>query len=574
MAAASLLFSYYFNTMNKIFLRVISFFYPVLERAGVDTGQLYEILRIKLLMDDRRPNAMFAGRRSATTGGKVKNPLMISFFTVLMGIFMAMVLFLGNAPYLAQTLYFSIFMVMMSLTLISDFTTILLDPRDQFILLPRPVNDRTVAISRILHISIYVLRLALLLGLPGMVMIGFIDGVLAVPLFFVQVLEATFLCIFGVNILYLLLMQSVSPQKFKDIISYFQVGFSVLIFAVYYLLPRMIDMSVLEHIHITGYWWSWCLPPVWIAALNELLIRHNSQGILTGVLAALGFILPLAGLWLVAKVLAPGFNRRLAEIATSDGSSNSAANTKKARKFGLISYIANIVAPDPVENAGFRITWKLAARTREFRMKVLPSFAYVPIYFVYFMFNGKHGGFGNIQNGHSYIFFLYLCTFILSTILMNISMSPKYKSAWIYYAAPVGHPGKILSGMFKAVITLYFFPYFLVISGAVVWIWGADAINDIIFAFLACTIYGMLMALFMVKGLPFSKPVVIKQGGGRIIMSLVILVFVVGVGFVHYYIMRWENVIWIGIIPLLALNRVMLYYYKKQSWGNIELEDV
>src|SRR6185503_6053763 len=133
----------------------------------------------------------------------------------------------------------------------------------------------------ILHISIYVLRLALLLGLPGMVMIGFIDGVLAVPLFFVQVLEATFLCIFGVNILYLLLMQSVSPQKFKDIISYFQVGFSVLIFAVYYLLPRMIDMSVLEHIHITGYWWSWCLPPVWIAALNELLIRHNSQGILT-----------------------------------------------------------------------------------------------------------------------------------------------------------------------------------------------------------------------------------------------------------------------------------------------------
>ena len=116
-----------------------------------------------------------------------------------------------------------------------------------------------------------------------------------------------------------------------------------------------------------------------------------------------------------------------------------------------------------------------------FRMKVLPSFAYVPIYFVYFMFNGKHGGFGNVQNGHSYIFFLYLCTFILSTILMNISMSPKYKSAWIYYAAPVGQPGRVLSGMYKAIITLYFFPYFLVISCAVVAIWGVSAINDVIF---------------------------------------------------------------------------------------------
>jgi hypothetical protein len=561
--------------MNKIFLRIVSFFYPVLEKAGVDTAQLYEILRIKLLMDDRRPNAMFAGRRNAgASGGRVQNPVMVSFFTVLLGLFMSMVLFLGTTPYLAQTLYFSIFMVMMALTLISDFTTILLDPRDQFILLPRPVNDRTIAVSRILHISVYVLRLALLMGLPGMVMMGFIDGILAVPLFFVQLLEATFLCIFAVNIIYLLLMRSVSPQKFKDIISYFQIGFSVLIFAAYYLLPRLIDIKALGQLHIIAHWWAWLMAPVWITALNELLIHGNSSGALTGVLAVLGFTLPLLGLWLVAKVLAPGFNRRLAVIATSDGNSNSAVNTRRARRFGLIGFAANIVASDPVENAGFKITWKLAARSREFRMKVLPSFAYVPIYFLYFMFSGKHGGFSNIQNGHSYIFFMYLCSFILSTILMNISMSPKYKSSWIYYAAPVGQPGKILSGMYKAIITVYFFPYFLVVSIAIIAIWGTDAINDVIFAFLACTIYGMLMALFMVKDLPFSKPVVIKQGGGRMIVSMVILLFVAGLGFAHYYVMRWENVIWIGIVPLLAINWVMFHYYKKQSWDSIEMEEV
>src|ERR1700712_4454030 len=101
-------------------------------------------------------------------------------------------------PYVGQTYYFIVFMVFMAITLISDFTTVLIDTRDQFILLPRPVNDRTIAVSRILHISIYVLRLALLQGLAGMVMIGFIDGPLAVPLFFVQILEATFLSIFMV----------------------------------------------------------------------------------------------------------------------------------------------------------------------------------------------------------------------------------------------------------------------------------------------------------------------------------------------------------------------------------------
>src|ERR1700712_2338443 len=176
--------------MDKIFLSFIAFFNPILEKAGVNTDQLHQILKVKLMMDDRRPNAMFAARRSVkTNNGNVKNPLLVSFFTVLMGVFIGLVLFLNKTAYLGQTLYFLIFMVLMALTLISDFTTVLIDVRDQFILLPRPVNDRTIAVSRIMHISIYVLRLALLQGLPGIIMIGFADkNPLSSVLFLVQIL--------------------------------------------------------------------------------------------------------------------------------------------------------------------------------------------------------------------------------------------------------------------------------------------------------------------------------------------------------------------------------------------------
>jgi len=564
--------------MDKIFLRFVTFLDPVLEKAGVDTYQLYQILKVRLLMDNRRPSAMFAARRNATNNTNVRNPWLTSIFTVVLGFLMSLLLFLGTGPYVAQTFYFLVFMVMMSLTLISDFTTVLIDVRDQFILLPRPVNDRTIAVSRILHISIYVLRLALLQGLPGMVMIGFIDGILAVPLFFIQVLEATFLSIFMVNIIYLVLMKFASPQKFKDIISYFQIGFTVLIFAAYYLLPRLISVSVLEHISLLNHWWAYCLPPVWIAALNELLMHAGRSGFITGILAIIGFTLPLIGLWFVAKVLAPGFNRRLAMMATSDGNSDSAANIKKAGEFSFIDKIANIIAPDPVENAGFNITRKLAARTREFKMKVYPGFAYVPIYFLYFALKGKGENVADrmnaLQNGHSYVFLIYLCTFILTTILMNISMSSKYKSAWVYYALPIKEPGKILSGMYKAIIVLYFLPYCLVIATVIVAVWGPETINDIILAFLVSMIYGMLMALFMVKGLPFSKPVVVKQGGGRMITSFMMLAFIGGIGFLHYYLMQWEMLIWIMIIPFLIINWVMFHYYKKQTWDNIELSEV
>jgi ABC-2 type transport system permease protein len=561
--------------MDKILLRFVGFFDPVLSKAGVNTVQLHEILRVKLLMDSRRPKATFGARRG-NANKKATNPWFANFAVLLMGCFMGIVLFFFKMPLVGQTLYFSIFIVIMALTMISDFTTVLIDTRDQFIISPRPVDDRTFAISRLMHITLYVMRLALLQGLPGLIIIGFVDGVWAVPLFFIQIIEATLLSILLVNMIYFILMRLVSPQKFKDIISYFQIGFSILIFAVYYLVPRLINVSVLKGINLLAHRWAYFLPSVWVASFNEVVLHQSRANLLIWLMAAFGIVLPAIGFWFVAKVLAPGFNRKLTLLATSDGSSNSIAN-KKRYKTDFRNKIANLLAPDPVENAGFKITWKLAARTREFKMKVFPAFAYVPIYFLYFALNGKGETlaekYERLQNSNNYIFLIYLTTFVLATILQNVSQSGKYKSAWIYYALPVDKPGKILSGMYKAIIALYFFPYCLVISIIIVFVWGPSSINDIILAFLVSTIYGMLMALFMVKGLPFSRPVVVK-GRSKMITSFVIVALIGVVGFGHHYLMQWERVIWVLLIPALLLNWLMFSQYKKQTWDNIEAVDM
>lgn len=552
---------------------------PVLEKTGVDTEQLYHILKVKLLIDGRRPSAMFAGRRKATAiSGKATTSWAVSLVTLLMGAFLGAVLFIFQMPLVGQTVYFSMFMVLMSLTLITDFTTVLLDVRDQYILLPRPVNDRTLAVSRIMHISIYVFRLAFLQALPGIVMIGVIDGWLAIPVFIVQIIQITFLSILLVNIVYLVLMKLVSPQKFKDIISYFQIAFSIVIFGTYYLLPRLINVSVLAKIDLLHYTWSYFIPPVWIAALNEVLIHPGRATIVTSLMAIIGVTVPLAGLWLVAKVLAPGFNRSLAVAATSDGNSSAPVTpgVVKKSKFDIVGKIANLIASDPVENAGFRITWKLAARIREFKIKVYPAFAYVPIYFLYFSLNGKgsvNDRIMSLQHMRGYIFLIYLSTFILSAILQHISFSEKYKPAWVYYALPITHPGKILSGMFKAVVTLYYFPYCVVLGAVSIAIWGPAVINDLILAFFVGLTYGILMALFMVKGLPFSKPVLVKQSGGRIITSLLITSFIAAVGFGHYFLAKWETLIWALAVLAIIIYCIMLYYYKRQTWENIELEE-
>jgi ABC-2 type transport system permease protein len=564
--------------MDKIFLKFVSFLSPVLLRMGVNTDQLQIILSIKLKMDNRRPSGLFAGRSNTKQMSDTSREWMTKVFTVIIGIFIGLILFASKGPYVAQSLYFVIFMVMLSLTLISDFTNVLIDVKDQYILLPRPVNDSTVAVSRILHISIYVLRVALLQGLPGVIMIGFIDGALAVPLFLLQILEATFLSILLVNIVYLVLMRIVSPQKFKDVISYFQIAFSVLIFATYYLLPKLINLSDLENVSLISHWWAYLLPPVWISALNELVFHGGRANTITAVLAGFGLVFPVIGLWFVAKVLAPGFNRSLSVLATSEGNNDSVVNKANASKFNFVNRISNFLIKDPVENAGFRITAKLGFRTREFKMKVYPGLAYVPIYFLYFALSGKADGnlsrWEKLQAGHNYVFLIYLCTFVLIAVLTNITMSDKYKSSWVYYVLPIGEPGKILSGMYKSIIVFYFLPYCLFIGGVTVSIWGFQAINDIILATLMCMVYGLIMALFMVKALPFSKPIEVKQGGGKIFLSLVVMAGIGAVAYAHYFSMKWELLIWALILPVLLIYWLMARYFKKQTWENIELAEI
>ncbi|GAB2699259.1 hypothetical protein GCM10027037_24750 [Mucilaginibacter koreensis] len=565
--------------MNKFFLKLVSFFYPLLERTGVNIEQLNEILRIKLLLDSRRPSTLFAQKQRKAKNGKVSSSWGISFFLVLMGLFLGFILMGFDQPFLGQTIYFFIFMVLLSLTMISDFTTVLLDTRDQYIILPRPVDDRTLAVSRIMHIGVYIFKLAMLQGLPAVLLIGFKDGLLSVPLLFVQIIEATFFTVFMVNLIYLVLMRLVTPEQFKGVISYFQIAFSVIIFGSYYLLPRLIDMKELAQFKVLDHAWAYALPPVWIGALNEVLIHPGRSNIVTSLLAIAGLVVPLLGLWLVAKVLAPGFNRRLAVVATSDGKQQQQPLTAgKPLKSDFRDKMANIIAPDPAENAGFKITWKMAARMREFKIKVYPAFAYVPIYFLYFALNHVSGDisnrFSSLRGGSNYILLIYLCTFVISVFLQHVSYSDKFKASWVYYALPVRQPGRVLTGMFKAVVSIYYFPFFLLVSIGIITLWGPEAINDIILAFFISLIYGILLSLFLIKGLPFSKPVLLKQSGGRIINSLLITGFIAVAGFGHYFLMRWETVIWILILPAAGIYWLMISQYKKQGWEAIEIEDL
>ena len=94
------------------------------------------------------------------------------------------------------------------------------------------------------------------MALPGWILIGFIADWKAVLWFPVPVLALTFTALFAVFGVYLLILRVASASKFKEVLSYFQIAFSVLIFGVYNLVPRAVSTSRFENFDLSQFAWA------------------------------------------------------------------------------------------------------------------------------------------------------------------------------------------------------------------------------------------------------------------------------------------------------------------------------
>jgi len=92
-----------------------------------------------------------------------------------------------------------------------------------------------------------------------------------------------------VTIVYQIAMKYSSPEKFKNIINYVQIGFTIVVFSAYQLLPNLIDISNVkgENIFLSSY--SYLMPSAWVGAIWEMFINGNfSSKIIIHVLLSLG----------------------------------------------------------------------------------------------------------------------------------------------------------------------------------------------------------------------------------------------------------------------------------------------
>jgi hypothetical protein len=537
---------------------LIGLFRKVIEKSGANYQQVKTIVKYKITMDNRK----------SLTPTDTKRERNYAFLLQLMFYFIFGLMFgilIGSNPSLLTSLFvtFAFLMMLSAMNMIADFSTLLLDTRDNTIIIPRPVTEQTFLLARIFHISTYILSISLAFSVVPLIAIIVKFNILAAIVFFAEVLMSTLFSIFLTHIFYLSLMKYTSGERFKDIIAYFQTGMTILFMGGYQLLPKYIQNVEIKS--ITN-WKMLLAPPTWLARATEVFTTFQVTWF-DIISIFLGIAVPMAGIWLVIKVLAPGYLRKLVVLEQGEQKKDRTRVTTTKRNF--YGKLAAIFTKTSVENTAFQTIWKLAGRDREFKQSIFAMIGSLFI-LVFIMVFKQTNSVEALRHSSKYLFLIYAPFFFLFSLVANLRYSHNFKSAWIYAVAPISKPGEIISGSYKALIIKIFIPVFLICNSLTLYFWGIGFVWQVI-AGLFLNIVAILVLMLLFKShLPFSHERKTTNTGTSFIMSLLMFGISFGLGGIHYLLVYYQvNVIIVTII-MIAGSWVLFNLLRNKDWKGIE----
>ncbi|MCK7556837.1 hypothetical protein MKQ70_18160 [Chitinophaga sedimenti] len=409
------------------------------------------------------------------------------------------------------------------------------------------------------------------MAVPGIILVGYLYGVVGALMLILMILFASVFTIFMINALYLIALRITTPERFKEIINYLQIAFSVMVFAMYYLVPKLVNMATLKDIHLLDYTYLYILPPFWFAGGWVSVVLGRWDMVYIAMLAC-ALVLPMLCLWLVVTRLAPSFNRRLALVSGSGGDTPAVVAQRSQRKF--YRNIGKWLSRGRLEQTAFEAVWLMTGRSREFKLKVYPSLAYVFIWFAYMLFSGSRGtpeqAWRNLPDSQLHIILLYISCFAFITAIAQLGYSSKFKAGWVYYAAPLQSPGQILAGALKALMVKFFLPYYLLITAFVLWIWGIKAVPDLLLGLLNIIVLCVVFAFIFLRKLPFSMEQNVQQSGGRILLSIVGILVSMAFGAAHFLVRNSLPLKGIFVVLSAALLWLIFTRYREVSWEELK----
>ena len=531
-------------------LKLLDRFAFIFKMLGADYILMRKILEIKLIMDGRRVPTVLNNNKDAE-GAKEKNHFIGSLWVyTLMGAITIPFILMGDHYIFQMSLVFGIYLFMIMSTLISDFSSVLLDLRDKNVLLSKPVDAKTVSMAKTVHILIYMSFISVAFaGIPIVVSLVR-HGVLFALVFVCEIILADLFIVAATALIYLLVLKVFDGEKLKDIINYVQIALAIGIAVGYQLIGRLFQFTEISAVFVPK-WWQCFVVPVWFGAPFEILLNASTNGYYR-LLSLLVLLVPLISILLFLRLM-PVFERNLQKLASYSG-------TKRKRSgLRLDEQTARLICFNREERTFFRFAMDMMRNEREFKLQVYPSLGLSIVFPFLFIMNEVASGSSKLPLRQNYCLHLYFGAIFLPSVIQMMKCSANYKAAWIYKTAPIKAAGAIFKGTMKALLVRLFLPVFLVESIIFIMLLGTGIILNLIGIFLNIQLFAVLCFHIFEKTLPFSESFGSAQKGAwAALPTFLILAALAGAH--YFFISAWFGDYGsYGIILLSAVSNIILW---------------
>lgn len=538
-------------------------FRDLFEKFGIDYDVMRKILQLKLTMDGRRVPTVIGNSNGKKKEEKEdKNSFLRSLWIYVL-FSLAAIPFVISKSYLSMmNIGFGMFMFMIMTTLISDFSSVLLDVRDRNVIFSKPVNGKTLSTAKVLHIMIYMFFITIALtGIPAALVLK-THGIIFFIVFLIELLLMDLFIVVLTALLYLLILRFFDGEKLKDIINYVQIILSIGLSISYQFIGRMFQFVDVK-IDFQPKIWHYFMPSVWFASPFELLSGNYKTYII--VFSLLSFIVPLITIVIYSKLL-PSFEQNLEKL-NNNFSKSAKAHSKLSKK------LSKIFCRDRQEQIFFEFTSNMVKNERDFKLKVYPSLGFSIVFpFIFLFTNARHyktfsEWLNSVANSKQYLN-IYFMALLIPTIIMMMKYSGKYKGAWIYKAIPINNISSIFKGSIKAFIVKLIMPIFIFEVIIFIAIFGLRTIPQLVIVFLNMLLYTVICFKCMKKSLPFSESFEsTNESSGLIVFPLMILIG--ALAGIHYLCTNYNNVIYVYMIILILGNWIIWKKAFNIAWDKL-----
>lgn len=474
-------------------LQLLDKFRIVFVKMGVDYEMMRKILHIKLTMDERKVPTLFnqARKKDDQKYGYIKSLWIYTLFGLVLIPFMGY----GQNFLFQMSISFAMIIFLIMTSLISDFSSVLLDVRDRSILSTKPIAARTINAAKFMHIFIYLTYLTIALTAIPLLVGLFNQGI---TFFILTVLELILINLFIVAltaILYIIILRFFDGEKLKDVINYVQIGLSLMLMIGYQVLIRSFEFVNFDMV-VAFHWWSIFLIPMWFAAPYELLL-NGDKSLFTVLYCIFAIVIPILSIGLYVKLI-PTFERNLQKLLST-------SKSKKEKNNRLKALFLKIICRTNEERAFYRFASLMMKQEREFKLKVYPSlgFSFIIPFIFMFTFSRHENVDYSVSMGYLNIYFSML---IIPSAVLMLGHSGKYKAAWVYKIFPLKDYTDLQKGSLKAFLMKLYIPLYVVLSIIFCFIYGIRIIPDLLTVLVTSCLYTVICYIGMSSTIPFTKP--------------------------------------------------------------------